>query len=263
MAYWPHPSGKKTEADMTKPAHWFTRATIHRPAPDVAPLINTLLNPNDKGRCLNTTHRLLWTLMPESIQGIKEHEPKRTDRATFLWRAAPDYQGNPSWYLLGPKPRENSAFFSVETKPWSPSFVAGDRLAFDISVNATVNRLVDPAKGRDGRLRVDVVMDAIQMAERSGRLDLPRAILRRTFTDEALRFWWDKQGSHSGFLTSAMNVVNYRNVQLEGRRSARLGIGHLTGVLEVTDPEAFESRVRQGFGRAKAFGCGLLLLRRA
>lgn len=243
--------------------HWFTRATIKRHAPDVAPLINTLLNADVEGRRLNTTHRLLWTLMPESMQHASSASTKAEQKAAFLWRSAPDLQGASSWYVLGPRPREESAFFEVETKPWALALATGDRLAFDINVNATVNRMVDPAKGRDGRQRADVVMDAIHAAERSASSTPPRALLRKTLAGEALKTWWGMQGERNGFNTASLNVVNYSAVQLEGRRSARFGISHITGLLEVTDPEAFTRRVAKGFGRAKAFGCGLLLLRRA
>ena len=242
---------------------WFTRATIRRQAPDVAPLINTLLNEDDEGRRLNTTHRLLWTLMPEDIRNSTPPSPERANRAAFLWRTAPDRSGASSWYLLGPRPREDSAFFEVETKPWAPYFSQGDRLAFDITVNATVNRMVDPARGRDGRKRADVVMDAIQGTERTQGVKTPRALLRSTLAEEALRSWWTTQGGRNGFAATALNLVSYTAVQLEGRRSACFGIAHLTGLLEVREPDAFAERVARGFGRAKAFGCGLLLLRRA
>jgi CRISPR system Cascade subunit CasE len=33
-------------------------------------------------------------------------------------------------------------------------------------------------------------------------------------------------------------------------------------VLEVTEPQAFVAAVLRGFGKAKAFGCGLMLIRR-
>lgn len=36
----------------------------------------------------------------------------------------------------------------------------------------------------------------------------------------------------------------------------------LEGVIEVTEPEAFLDRLAQGFARAKAFGCGLMLIAR-
>jgi CRISPR system Cascade subunit CasE len=49
------------------------------------------------------------------------------------------------------------------------------------------------------------------------------------------------------------------------RRGANMKIGVLDfeGVLEVTDPDRFVDAVAQGFGRAKGFGCGLMLIRRA
>ena len=248
---------------MTGGEHWFTRATIKRHAPDVAPLMNTLLNADREGRRLNTTHRLLWTLMPENTQRASNALAEAGQKAAFLWRSAPDHRGDSSWYVLGPRPREDSAFFEVETKLWAPSLSAGDRLAFDIAVNATVNRMVDPSGGRDGRRRSDVVMDAIHAAERSAGASLPRASLRSTLAAGALKAWWDAQGERNGFTTAALNVVTYSTVQLEGRRSARIGVSHITGLLEVRDPEPFNRRVTLGFGHAKAFGCGLLLLRRA
>jgi CRISPR system Cascade subunit CasE len=37
----------------------------------------------------------------------------------------------------------------------------------------------------------------------------------------------------------------------------------LSGVLEVQDGEPFLAALLSGFGKAKAFGCGLMLIRRA
>ena len=44
--------------------------------------------------------------------------------------------------------------------------------------------------------------------------------------------------------------------------AARIGVSDVSGVLEIDEGERFLSRVIAGFGRAKAFGCGLMLLRR-
>ncbi|WP_243641924.1 type I-E CRISPR-associated protein Cas6/Cse3/CasE [Rhodovulum steppense] len=46
-------------------------------------------------------------------------------------------------------------------------------------------------------------------------------------------------------------------------RQPQFGILDLEGRIEVTDPEALLARLARGFGRAKAFGCGLMLIRRA
>lgn len=247
---------------------WFTRATLKRDSADVAPLLGTLLGEEDAGRLANTTHRLLWTLMPPDRQRRGRVGAEDEDKAAFLWRSAPDARGTAVWYVLGPEPRRDCAFFHVETKPWAPRLVAGDRLSFDVLVNATVDRMVEPEKGRAGRRRVDVVMDAIVSKERADTDAPDRPRLRRLAAEEALSAWWDRQGQRSGFNPLALTVADYRTVTLgrgrpTAKRSALLGVGRLTGIVEVGDPDAFALRLATGFGRAKAFGCGLMLVKRA
>jgi CRISPR system Cascade subunit CasE len=241
---------------------WFTRATLKRRSPDVAPLLGTLLGERDSGSPLDTSHRLLWTLLPEAVQRAGE---AGSGRAAFLWRRADDSAGGSVWYVLGPEPRSDCAFFHVESKPWEPAFAPGDRLAFDMVVNATVERMEDPLRGRDGRRRVDVVMDAMRAREREG-VETPRARLRRECGQDALSGWLARQGERNGFHALDTELADYRTVPLQrgrGRTRAQLGISHLKGLVEVTDPDAFAARLASGFGRAKAFGCGLMLVRRA
>ena len=47
------------------------------------------------------------------------------------------------------------------------------------------------------------------------------------------------------------------------RGGPRFGGIDLEAGLTLTDPAAFLGRLLGGFGRAKAFGCGLMLIRRA
>lgn len=246
---------------------WFTRATLKRDSADVAPLLRTLLGDDDDGRLLDTTHRLLWTLLPDALQRAGKPDRDGRGRAAFLWRRAPDTESGPAWYVLGPEPRGACAFFHVESKPWQPAFAAGDLLSFDLVVNATVDRMVDAGKGRDGRRRVDVVMDAIAAREREGAAE-PRALLRREAGADAMRGWWTGQAGRNGFRPVDTEIADYRTVPLAARRlgarkGPQLGISRLMGIVEVREPAAFAHRVAIGFGRAKAFGCGLLLLKRA
>lgn len=246
---------------------WFTRATLRMGASDVGPLLNSLFRDDGEGGRLNNTHRLLWTLMPEDLQRAKQ-PVHAASKAAFLWRDAPERHGASTWYVLGPRPRSQSAFFEIEAKPWSPALTQGDRLAFDIKVNATVNRMIYPSQGREGRKRVDVVMDAIHAAERTEEGRASRAVLRGSLAEPSLKAWWETQATRNGFRAISLSVMNYAVVPLQGRRSsasvrAQIGVSHLTGTLEVLDPDMFSNRVVDGFGRAKAFGCGLLLLRRS
>lgn len=47
------------------------------------------------------------------------------------------------------------------------------------------------------------------------------------------------------------------------RGQPQFGILDLRGSLTVTEPATFLAALARGFGRAKAFGCGLMLIRRA
>jgi len=246
---------------------WFTRATLKTGSADVAPLLNTLLATDASGHGRDTTHRLLWTLMPESMQGAGKLGAAGGDRAAFLWCRAPDREKRPAWYVLGPAPRADAALFEVESKPWSLAPSAGDRLLFELTVHATVDRMLAPEQGREGRKRIDVVLDAILAAEREGEA-AARAEIRRERGEKAMRNWWASQGARCGFTPLSTAMVDYHTLPLgrsrtRGRNPVQLGIARLNGTIEVTDPAAFAHKVAVGFGRAKAFGCGLMLLRRS
>jgi CRISPR system Cascade subunit CasE len=244
---------------------WFTRATLRTGSADVRPLLETLLGNADDGR--DTAHRMLWTLMPQSLQRAGKPAGEHGDKAAFLWCRAPDRDSRPAWYLLGPEPRGDAALFDVDSKPWRLELATGDRLGFELTVNATVDRMHEPVKGRAGRRRVDVVMDAIHAAERADPA-ADRALLRKTCGEQALRVWWEGQGERYGFVAEGTRMLDYRMVSLGRRRSRgarqpEIGVARLTGVVSVADADAFARKIAIGFGRAKAFGNGLLLLRRA
>lgn len=80
--------------------------------------------------------------------------------------------------------------------------------------------------------------------------------------------WLARQGETAGFRLIGAETGAYSVAALPGhrgprRRQPQFGILDMTGALEVTDPAVFLARLAQGFGRAKAFGCGLMLIRRA
>jgi CRISPR system Cascade subunit CasE len=249
---------------------WFTRATLKRDAPCVAPLINTLLPPDDGGKLANATHRLLWTLMDAAMQKAgkpNRYDPSQIDKSAFLWRQA---EGENCWYVLGPEPRRENELLNVETKPYALNLVAGDRLSFDLTVNATVNRMIDAAKGRDGRKRCDLVLDAMK-AEEAANGSKNRPLRRGDIAQSSLIQWLEAQGAKNGFTLEpdTVNLASYQTLTLDrkarsgNRGQVQIGVSSITGLLEITDPALFAAKVENGFGRAKAFGLGLMLLRRS
>ena len=154
--------------------------------------------------------------------------------------------------------------FDVETKPFAPALAIGDRLGFSLYSNPAVNR-VHRIDGRKVTQRHDVVMDAlsnIPPQERAKRR--PGAIMA------AGRAWLERQGQKAGFeiadADETLNIDGYDQFEIgrDGRkRSIRVSVLTFDGFLVIRDPGTFLRELPEGFGRARAFGCGLMLIRRA
>jgi CRISPR system Cascade subunit CasE len=89
------------------------------------------------------------------------------------------------------------------------------------------------------------------------------ALVQQTCTD-----WLGKRGERAGFSLDKASCVVSAYQQL-GNSAKRGGTGELQfstvdfdGALTVEDPVAFQETLFHGIGTAKAFGCGLLLVRR-
>jgi CRISPR system Cascade subunit CasE len=225
--------------------------------------LRALIDPPEGGARLDAHHRLIWTAFAD---GPDRHRD-------FLWRD----DGEGRFITLSSRPPAPSDLFELpEIKPFAPDLRGGDRLAFVLRANA-VRSLTDEGNGRSpsGRVRTkhrDVVMDLLHGVP--GTEAIPegargqRADRRLELAGRAAETWLDRQGGRSGFAPRSVAVEHYDAVTLpthRGKRTGapRLGILDLTGVIEVTDPVAFLAALASGFGRAKAFGCGLMLIRRA
>lgn len=226
-----------------------SRARLRKDSPIQA--LARVLVPDDAAGRTATAHRLVWTLFADTPERERD----------FLWREA-----EPGvFYLLSNRPPvDHHSLFDLDPpKAFIPALAAGDRLAFSLRANATVARGGGP--GRRGK-PCDVVMAALY--------DLPpgaRAQQRADKTQEAGMKWLESQGAKSGFTLARRSdgTVNARSVShsvltLDRRQATmRIGVLDLEGVLVVSNPKDFCRCLAHGFGRAKAFGCGLMLIRRA
>jgi len=227
---------------------WYlTRATLRREQASLKALL-PLLAP---GRPLSG-HHLVWSLCTEG-EGMARD---------FLWRQ----METDRFLILSPRqPVDRHGLFEVESKPFRPELAAGDLLGFSLRANPTVTRRM-PGKTRGKRH--DVVMDAIApLAEEARAEARSQAILT------AGRDWLAAQGEAGGFAladpdaeswwSEDLRIGGYRRLPLEGKRpGAAIGLLDFDGVLTVTDPALFLSKLTAGIGHAKAYGCGLMLIRR-
>lgn len=239
--------------------HYLTRAVLNREAPEHA--LRPLLDPTDRDTAFDAHHRLMWTLFPD-----------RDAKRDFLWRA--DDRGK-FLVLSARKPQHSCLFKPLESKPFEPVLGVGDRLVFILRVNATKDRRsgshedVVPAAGRRPRKdrRVDIVMHAMRERGLKGGITGvdSRAARRMDVAMEAARVWLAGQGERRGFSVDDLAVDDYRVYKLRRRagKEATFGVLDLKGLLTVRDPATFTGALFTGFGRAKAYGCGLMLVRRA
>lgn len=204
--------------------------------------LDALLNPEEPGRRLDAHHRLIWAAFTDG--------PDR--QRDFLWR---EERAGEFLTLSARRPEPSELFEAPEVKDFAPNLQPGDRLAFALRANAT--------RERKGVGRVDVAMDALRPLPKGARAPERMAIAQAEGAA-----WLTRQGEAAGFRLLAAVVGDYSVMSLPGYRGKRagqpqFGILDITGRIEVTDPAAFVARLGQGFGRAKAFGCGLMLIRRA
>jgi CRISPR system Cascade subunit CasE len=194
-----------------------------------------------------TDHRLVWSLFPGEPEAERD----------FLWRRD---EGGVFYLLSARVPEDPTGAFAIDTQSFAPVLSPGDVLSFQLAANPVVTR---------NDKRHDVVMDALKPLSTQTKVgDMAvseRARQRRPLAQERGEAWLARQGEKAGFALKACSVESYRPMDLprKGGATARITRMDFRGLLQVEDPDAFLTRLARGFGKAKAFGLGLMLIRRA
>jgi len=215
-----------------------------RAEPSVATLAPILFDTAGRHRS-EASRRLVWTLFAD-----------REDRTRdFLWREDDARR----FYVLSNRPPEDRhQLFTVETKAFEPALSPGDRLFFSLRANATIGR---PRGDKRAGKRDDVVMAALNAIPKHERAERRKEIIQ----SEGLS-WLRCQGTAAGFDfdDSGIAVDGYEplTIRHSAKNALRLSVIDFDGMLTVREPEIFLTKLARGFGRGKAFGLGLMLLRR-
>ena len=201
-------------------------------------------------------HQWLWRWFPSDPGSPRD----------FLFRRF-DSRGPASFYVVSKrKPLDSLGAWKSQAREYRPDLAAGDEFQFDLRANPTVRH------GRDGTSkRHDVVMEAKRrlLAERgltqwSDWTDGDKPA-DQDLAHTACCAWLARRGGRSGFEMNVDSVVLEAYERQKGREDRTLAFTSvdLGGTLTVTDPTAFRDALFSGLGSAKAFGCGLLLIRRS
>ena len=199
-------------------------------------------------------HQMIWNLFDNTTNQQRD----------FLYRRE-DTPGEPPFYYLlsARRPVEENESLAVETKLFEPQLQEGDRLQFQLRVNAVVTRKADDhSKRRIRRDIIEAVIDEYRKSDPSGESWPPPSVIHH----DAVKRWLDRQGEKHGFQPGDCLVSNHQfhKVRKPGDANKRQFTSlDIQGSLTVTEPEACLAVLEHGLGRSKAFGCGLMLVRRA
>lgn len=205
----------------------------------------------------------------------------------FLFRRL-DGEASPRFYAVSAREaRADVPGWQVKTQRYAPRIEAGARLRFDLRANPVVSRLGVALENSDGTprlrtsgkragtpkhkvLRHDVVMDAkrcllaqrglVRWQEWRGADKPPMYEVVRT----ACSAWMQEQANEHGFHVDEPSLSIDGYTQHRGKDDKlRFSSVDFSGELTVMDSAKFITTLTKGVGHAKAFGCGLLLVRRA
>lgn len=194
-----------------------------------------------------SSHQLLWRLFTQESQ------------RQFIYREEMGPSGLPVFFVLSTcQPNSTCDIFQVQTKAFDPQLLEGQRLAFKLRVNPTI--CITDEQGRSKRH--DVLMHAKRQMKHEEMSD---SDVKRHMVQAAHQWICDeKRLANWGInLDSLPDTEAYTQHRCKKKSGHKLQFSSVDfqGVLTVVDPAKFLAQYANGFGRAKALGCGLMLMR--
>lgn len=198
--------------------------------------------PWDAARNPYDLHRQLWKLFPGEAREARSSSEEA--RQGFLFRVEEHQPGRPARLLVQSRrtPEAVPGLALVGTREFHPQPVAGLRLSFLLTANP-VKTITDWQRD-------------IKPGKRSETCRVP--LIR----DEDQRDWLTRKLAGAATV-EAVTVLPHSPIYFrKGNRGGKLVSVTFEGVLRVEEPAMLATMLENGVGPAKAFGCGLLLVRR-
>jgi len=199
-------------------------------------------------------HQVLWQLFDSNPDA----------RRDFLYRRVTE-NGQTKYYVLSERvPIDNSGTWVIDPpKSYNPKLSEGQRLFFTLRANPVVTVKTPAGKQQ----RHDVVMHE---KKRLGFDKLPaneKPQLQSLIQSSCIQ-WLQKRSEANGFdlIKDQVSVEGYQQHESYAKNQKRpvsYSSVDYQGILAVSDPDKFRNTLFHGIGKSKAFGCGLLLVKRA
>lgn len=198
-------------------------------------------------------HQVLW-------RAFSDHAERKRD---YIYRL--DWQqGSPVIYTVSERMPRNDSIWDVKTKDYSPQLKKGDKLFFNLRINPIRKRKNPKEPGKSSKIDEIMHYRFLQdKKETESRTEIAERVCSDWLKDRFKNRTTDK---NYAMLDSNIRVISYqvRKFWKRGKeKPVTLGVCDLEGIIQVTEPELFvQEALFKGVGPAKAFGCGLMLIRR-
>jgi CRISPR system Cascade subunit CasE len=187
-------------------------------------------------------HRHIWQLFPGEPRESRQEDAQ--PRQGFLFRVEDNRPGAPARVLVQSRQRPSltGGIRLLGSREFTPQPSAGQHLAFLLTANPVKSIKDAQAEQKPGKKRDTCRVPLLQE-------DDQRAWLARKLADAAV-------------IESVALLPHQPLFFRRGNRAGKLVTISFEGVLRVQEPAMLVALLENGVGPAKAFGCGLLLVRR-
>lgn len=193
-------------------------------------------------------HKVLWRF-------FGDHPDRDRD---FIYRRILEAR-LPTFFVTSERRPQNPDVeaWTTDVKPFDPNLRPGTVLQFSLRVNATVKKY--------GSYH-DVVMNYKYELENEKEVPREEWPPESEIEYEAGLEWLKKRDEKNGFQVreEALQIQRHETHRFEKRNSGRevhLGVLDMSGRLEVTDEKRFKDTLREGMGKSRAYGCGMMMVK--
>lgn len=198
-------------------------------------------------------HQMLWQLFDDNPDAKRD----------FLYRQVMEH-GRIKYYVISKRmPVDKTGIWHVDPpKVYNPRLSKGQKLIFMLRANPIVTTTADDGK----KQRHDVVMQEKKRINYSKIPKNERPPLQQLVQQSSIR-WLSARMDINGFSIDPEQVTvdgyqQHRSRINKQQHLIRYSTVDFQGILTVTDIDFFRKALFFGIGKSKAFGCGLLLIKR-
>ena len=199
---------------------------------------------------LYSDHQLLWQIFPVKSDAKRD----------FLFRKETKYNYTYYYVVSKRQPVNSIPMLRLQIKEYNPIIKKGQEYEFTLMANPVISK---KSEGKKNSSHHDVWMNAKHEGKKSSYSlnELSDYINKKT------KEWIIRRAENHGFTINPehLNINSYLQHRFFKRKAGKpilMSTVDYNGILKVINAGMMKKTLFEGIGKAKAFGCGLLLIKK-